>query len=89
MVVRTIWFGVYITETDDSDYEETEADIIDSIGSAIDDEFLTNVALPNSEQPVHINTVTDKDIWTVSNSKDNRGGRTLTGSDEDITSEDN
>ena len=47
------------------------------------------MALPNSEQPVHINTVTDKDIWTVSNRKDNRGGRTLTGSDEDITSEDN
>ena len=75
-----------MTDTDDSDYEEIEADIEDSIGSAIDDEFLTDEALPNSEQPVQINTVTDKDIWTVS---DNRGGRTLTGSDEDITSEDN
>ena len=55
-----------MTETDYSDYEETEADIIDSIGSAIDDEFLTDEALPNSVQPVQINTVTDKDIWTVS-----------------------
>ena len=45
---------------------------MDSIGSAIDDEFLTDEALPNSEQPVQINTVTDKDIWTVSNRKDNR-----------------
>ena len=83
------WSSDYMTETDDSDYEETETDIIDSIGSAIDDEFLTDETLPNSEQPVQINTVTDKDIWTVSNRKDNRGGRTLTGSDEDITSEDN
>ena len=66
-----------MTETDYSDYEETEADIIDSIGSAIDDEFLTDEALPNSEQAVQINTVTDKD---------GRGGRTLTGSDGDITS---
>ena len=78
-----------MTETDYSEYEETEADIIDSIGSAIDDEFLTDEALPNSEQPVQINTVTDKDIWTVSDRKDNRGGRTLTGSDEDITSVNN
>ena len=83
------WSSDYMTETDDSDYEETEADIEDSIGSAIDDEFLTNEALPNSEQLVQINTVTDKDILTVSDRKDNRGGRTLTGSDEDITSEDN
>ena len=83
------WSSDDMTETDYSDYEETEADIIDSIGSAIDDEFLTDEALPNSEQPVQINTVTDKDIWTVSNRKDNRGGRTLTGSDEDITSVDN
>ena len=83
------WNSDDMSETDYSDYEETEADVIDSIGSAIDDEFLTDEALPNSEQPVQINTVTDKDIWTVSNRKDNRGGRTLTGSDEDITSEDN
>ena len=83
------WNSDDMTETDYSDYEETEADIIDSIGSAIDDEFLTDEALPNSEQPVQINTVTDEDIWTVSNRKDNRGGRTLTGSDEDITSVDN
>ena len=83
------WSSDDMTETDYSDYEETEADIIDSIGSAIDDEFLTDEALPNLEQPVQINTVTDKDIWTVSNRKDNRGGWTLTGSDEDITSEDN
>ena len=38
---------------------------------------------------VQLNTVTDKDILTVSDRKDNRGGRTWTGSDEDITSEDN
>ena len=67
---------------------ETEADIIDSIG-AINDEFLTDKTLPNSERPVQINSVTDKDIWTASNRIDNRGGRTLTGSDEDITSADN
>ena len=77
------------TETDYSDYEESEADIIDSIGSAIDDEFLTDEALPNSEQPVQINMVTDQDIWTVSDRKDNHGGRTLTGSAEDITSVNN
>ena len=68
------WNSDDMTETDYSDYEETEAVIRDSIGSAIDDEFLTDEALPNSEQPVQINTVTDKDIWTVSNRKDNRGG---------------
>ena len=34
-----------MTETDYSDYEETETDIVDSIGSAIDDEFLTDEAL--------------------------------------------
>ena len=83
------WCSDDMTETDYSDYEETEVDIIDSIGSAIDDEFLTVETLPNSERPVQMNTVTDKDIWTVSNRKDNRGGRTLTGSDEDITSVDN
>ena len=71
------WNSDDMTETDYSDYEETEADIIDSIGSANDDEFLTNETLSNSEQPVQINTVTDKDIWTVSNGKDNRGGQTL------------
>ena len=43
------WSSDDMTETDYSDYEETEADIIDSIGSAIDDEFLTDEALPNSE----------------------------------------
>ena len=83
------WSSDDMTESDYSDYEETEADIIDSIGSAINDEFLTDEALSSSEQPVQINTVTDKDIWTVSNRKDNRGGRTLTGSDEDITSVNN
>ena len=46
------WSSDDMTETDYSDYEETEADIIDSIGSAIDDEFLTDEALSNSEQPV-------------------------------------
>ena len=56
------WSSDDMTETVYSDYEETEADIIDSIGSAIDDEFLTDEALSNSEQPVQINTVTDKDI---------------------------
>ena len=83
------WNSDDMTETDYSDYEETEVDIIDSIGSAIDDEFLTDETLSNSEQPVQINTVTDKDIWTVSNGNDNRGGQTLTGSDEDITSVNN
>ena len=72
------WSLDEMTETDYSDYEETEADIIDSIGSAINDEFLTEEVLPNSEQPVQINMVTDQDIWTVSDRKDNR-------SDEDIT----
>ena len=38
---------------------------MDSISSAIDDEFLTDEVLPNSE-PVQVNTVTDKDIWTIS-----------------------
>ena len=47
-----------LTETEDSDYEETEADIEESICSAIDDEFLTNEASPNSEQMVQPNTVT-------------------------------
>ena len=74
-------------ETGDSEYEETEADIEESICSAIDDGFLTDEASPNSEQIVQLRTVTDKDIWTVSDRKDNRGGRTQTGSDEDITSE--
>ena len=83
------WNSDDMTETDYSDYEETEADIRDSIGSAIDDEFLTDETLSNSEQPVQINTVTDKDIWTVSNGNDNRGGQKLTGSDEDITSVNN
>ena len=83
------WNSDDMTETDNSDYEETEADIMDSISSAIDDEFLTDEALPNSEQLVQVNTVTDKDIWTVSNRKDNCGGWTMTGSDEDITSVDN
>ena len=81
------WNSDDMTETDYSDYEESEADIMDSISSAIDDEFITDEALPNSE-PVQVNTVTDKDIWTISNKKDNRGGRTMTGSDEDITSVD-
>ena len=52
--------------------KKPRADIIDAIGSAIDDEFLTDEALPNSEQPVQIHTVTDKDIWTVTDRKDNR-----------------
>ena len=81
------WSSDYMTETDDSDYEETEADIEESICSAIDDGFLTDEASPNSEQMVQLNTVTDKDILTVSDRKDNRGGRTRTGSDEDISSE--
>ena len=53
------WNSDDMTETDYSDYEETEADIMDSISSAIDDEFITDEALPNSE-PVQVNTVTDK-----------------------------
>ena len=76
------WSSDYMTETDDSDYEETEADIEESICSAIDDGFLTDEALPTSEQMVQLNTVTDKDILTVS---DRKGKITA----EAITSEDN
>ena len=83
------WSSDNLTETDDSDYEETEADIEESNCSAIDDVFLTDEASPNSKQMVQLNTVTDKDILAVSDRKDNCGGRTRTGSDEDITSEDN
>ena len=60
---------------------------MESISGEIDDEFLTDEALSNSE-PVSVKTATDKDIWTVSNKTDNRGGWTVTGSDEDITSVD-
>ena len=42
------WSSDDMTETDDSDYEETEADIEESICSAIDDVFLTDEASPNS-----------------------------------------
>ena len=62
-----------MTETDDSDYEETEADIEESNCSAIDDVFLTDEASPSSEQMVQLNTVTDKDILAVSDRKDDRG----------------
>ena len=87
------WNSDDMTETDYShcedysDYEETEADIMESISGEIDEEFLTDEALSNSES-VSVKTVIDKDIWTVSNKTDNRGGRMMTGSDEDITSVD-
>ena len=80
------WGSEDMTETDDSEYEETETDIEESICSTIDDGFLTDEESPNSEQMVQPRTVADKDFLTVSDRKDNRGGRTRTGSDEDITS---
>ena len=81
------WGSEDMTETDDSEYEETETDIQESICSTIDDGFLTYEESPNSEQMVQPRTVADKDLLTVSDMKDNRGGRTRTGSDEDITSD--
>ena len=50
-------------------------------------DFLTDEESPKSEPTVQPRTVADKDILTVSDRKDNRGGRTRTGSDEDITSD--
>ena len=76
-----------MTETDDSEYAETETDIEESICSTINDGFLTYKESPNSEQMIQPRTVADKDFLTVSVRKDNRGGRTQTGSDEDITSD--
>ena len=66
---------------------KNETDIEESICGTIDDGFLTDEESPNSEQMVPPRTVADEDIFTVSDRKDNRGGRTRTGSDEEITSD--
>ena len=76
-----------MVETDDSEYAETETDIEGSICSTINDGFLPYKESPNSEQMVQPRTVADKDFLTVSVRKDNRGGRTRTGSNADITSD--
>ena len=59
---------------------KNETDIEESICGTIDES-------PNSEQMVQPRTVADEDILTVSDRKDNCGGRTRTGNDEDITSD--
>ena len=79
------WDSEDMVETDDSEYAETETDIEESICNTINDEFLPYKESPNSEQMVQPRTVADKDFLTVR--KDNRGGRTRTGSDADITSD--
>ena len=81
------WDSEDMVETDDSEYAETETDIEESICSIINDGFLPYKESPNSEQMVQPRTVADKDFLTVSVRKDNRGGRTWTGSDADITSD--
>ena len=81
------WGSDDMPETGDSEYEETEADIEESICSAIDDGFLTDEPSHNSEQMVQPRMVVDEDIHEVRDKIDDRGRRTRTGSDQDISSD--
>ena len=63
------WGSDDMPETGDSEYEETEADIEESICSAIDDGFLTDEPSHNSEQMVQPRTVVDEDIHEVRDKK--------------------
>ena len=62
-------------------------EIEESIGGTSDRGFQTDEETPNSEPTVQPRTVVDEDIPTVRDKKDNRGRRRRTGSDKDISSD--
>ena len=76
-----------MTETDDSEYEETETDIEESISGSIVHGVLTEEESPNLEPMVQPRMVADEDIHTVRDRKDNRVRRRRTESDKDISSD--
>ena len=66
--------------------KKKETEIEESISVTSDRGFQTDKESPNSEPTVQPRTVTDEDIPTVRDKKDNRGRRRWTGSDKDISS---